>query len=193
MKNKMSLFLLMACIIACASCAKKTETDSKEIAEDQNEEKFDTTKVEDDAEFAVAAADASLLEVKLGELAQSKGTAASVKELGKMMVADHSKANEELTSLAGRKNISLPATLSEKHQKKYDDLAAKSGEDFDKAYSEAMVDGHKDVISKFKEESEDGTDAELRAWATEKLPTLQHHLSMSESTRDGVKKTAKNN
>jgi putative membrane protein len=183
-----------ASMMAFTSCSpKKAETDSKEIAEEQNEEKFDTTRVEKDVEFATDAADASLLEIKLGELAQTKGSSAQVKELGKMMVTDHTKASEELSAVAAQKNISLPVMLSDKSQKKFDDLAAKTGVDFDKDYSSAMVEGHKDVLSKFKKEAEDGKDAELRAWAEGKLPVLQHHLSMSEQTEEAVKKVAKNN
>jgi putative membrane protein len=187
MKNYALIILFLASMMAMVSCGKKAETDSKEIAEDQNEEKFDSTRVEDDTEFAVDVADASMLEVRLGELAQTNGASAKVKELGKMMVTDHSKANEELKSLATQKNISLPGTLSEKSQKEYDDLAEKRGEDFDKAYADAMVDGHKKVISKFQKEADDGKDPELKSWASGKLPTLQHHLTMSEETKDAVK------
>jgi len=194
-RHASTLGLLMAATIMMvfASCSpKKTETDSKEIAEEQNEDKgFDSSKIDKDVEWATEIADASLLEVKLGELAQSKGSSPQVKELGKMMVTDHSKANEELTSLAGQKNISLPGTLSDKSQKKFDDMASKTGTDFDKEYSSAMVSGHKEVLSKFKKESEDGKDADLRAWAEGKLPVLQHHLSMSEQTEEAVKKIAK--
>jgi putative membrane protein len=194
MKRHAMIFglFLGALVMVFASCSpKKAETDSKEIAEEQNEEKFDSSRIENDVEFATDAADASLLEVKLGDLAQTKGSSAQVKELGKMMVADHTKATEELAALAGQKNISLPQTLSEKSQKKFDDLASKTGVDFDKEYSKAMVEGHKDVLSKFKKESEDGKDTDLRSWAEGKLPVLQHHLSMAEQTEEAVKKIAK--
>jgi putative membrane protein len=187
MKNYAMIILFLASMLAMVSCGKKAETDSKEIAEEQNEEKFDSTRIEDDTEFAVEAADASMLEVRLGELAQTNGASAKVKDLGKMMVADHTVANEELKSLATQKNISLPGTLSEKSQKEYDDLAEKRGEDFDKAYADAMVDGHKKVISKFQKEADDGKDAELKSWASTKLPTLQHHLTASEETKEAVK------
>lgn len=187
MKNYALIILFLAGMMAIVSCGKKAETDSKEIAEEQNEEKFDSTNIDDDTEFAVDVADASMLEVRLGELAQTNGASAKVKELGKMMVAGHSAAGEELKSLASQKNISLPGTLSEKSQKEYDDLAEMRGEDFDKAYADAMVDGHKKVIRRFQKEADGGKDAELKAWASGKLPTLQHHLTVSEETKEAVK------
>lgn len=191
MKNYAMIILFLAGTMAMVSCGKKAETDSKEIAEDQNEERFDTTRIEDDTEFAVDAADASLLEVRLGELAQTNGASAKVKELGKTMVTDHTKANEELKSLASQKNIALPGALSEESQKDYDDLAEKRGADFDKAYADAMVDGHKKVIKKFQKQADDGKDPDLRSWASGKLPALQHHLTMSEETKEAVKKNNK--
>ena len=192
MKKNILTILLVACAMIMFSCGKKAETDSKEIAEDQNEEKFDSTKIEDDTEFAVEAADAGMLEVKLGELAQTNASSAKVKELGQMMITDHGKANDEFKTLASQKNISLPGALSEDSQKKYDKLAEKKGADFDKEYSEAMVSGHKDVLSKFQKESDEGKDAEIRSWASGKLPTLQHHLDMSQATEKAVKEAKKN-
>jgi putative membrane protein len=170
---------------ACNSTSKKE--DSAEMAEDTNEKKFDDTKVEDDAEFAVAAADGGMVEVQLGELAQKNGASKGVKDFGSMMVKDHTKANDEMKALAVKKNITLPTTLSEKKQKMYNDLAEKKGAEFDKAYVSAMVDDHKEDIKAFEKEAQDGKDADLKAFAAEKLPTLNHHLE----TVQGLKETLK--
>ena len=69
-----------------------------------------------------------------------------------------------------------------------DDLAAKKGADFDKAYINAMIDDHQEDIDEFKKESTDGKDADLKTWATNKLPTLQGHLDMAKTTKSGLKK-----
>ena len=185
MKNYVLAILFFACVLMLSSCGKR-ETDSKEIAEDLNEKKFDSLSIEKDTEFAVDIADGSMLEIKLGELAQTQGSSAKVKELGRLMVEEQTKVNEELRSLAGRKNISLPLTMSEKSQKKYNDLAEKTGADFDKAFAKAMVKRHRDVIALFQREAETGSDNELRGWASGKLPELQHNLSMAEQTEDEV-------
>lgn len=177
-----------ALFTSCSNSSEKSETDSKEIANEQNEQKFDSTKIEDDTEWAVKVADAGMLEVQLAKLALTNAGSSKVKEFAKMMADDHSKANEELKAAATQKNISLPATMSEKCQKKYDELAAKKGADFDKEYMDAMVDHHQESVDNFKKEAEDGKDADLKAWAGSKLPTLQQHLDMAKTTRDIVKK-----
>jgi putative membrane protein len=134
----------------------------------------------------VSAADAGLMEVQLATLALSKATSGKVKEFAQMMLDDHTKANEELKALAQKKNITLPTSLSDKHQKKYTKMSEKTGADFDKEYCDLMVKDHKDVVEMFKKAQENSKDPDLKAWASEKLPTLEHHLSMAERMKESV-------
>jgi len=142
-----------------------------------------------DKDFAKEAAEGGLLEVKLGELAKSRGTTAAVRDLGDQMVTDHSKANNELKTLVASKNIPVPTTLSEKAQKCYDKLAKKEGKAFDKAYTHSMVKDHKKDLCKFKKEAKKGDDAELKSWAANKVPTLEHHKEMSKDACKEVRKS----
>jgi putative membrane protein len=179
----MSLAFLFAVAVSCG----KKETDSKEVAEEQNEEKFDARADEKTADFVVNAADAGMREVQLGQLAVANASSPQVKQFGQMMVDDHSKVNDELKATATSKNITVPAALSEKSQKIYNDLAEKTGADFDKEFIDQMVKDHKDAIDLFKKQADDGKDAELSKWAQEKLPSLQHHLEMAESAQETLK------
>ena len=187
--------VMLAALMLAASCNKSetekteasTETTSKDLAEDQNDKKFDDTNLEDDAQFAVKAAEGGLYEVKLANLAQEKAVSPAVKELADHIAKDHEKANTELKALALKKNITLPDRLSDKCQKDYDDLAKENGIEFDKKYAKLMVQDHKDDIDKFKTESEKGKDADISAWALDKIPTLQHHLEKAESAEKAVK------
>lgn len=104
------------------------------------------------------------------------------------MVKDHSKANDELKAAAKEKNITLPAMMSDKCQKKVSDLSEKKGADFDKAYADLMVSDHKDDIDEFKKEADSGMDKQLSAWAKDKVPVLEHHLMMAEDAKKAVNK-----
>lgn len=190
-KIMLNAAILASVLFLATSCgdrrtAMNEADDSEEIAKDENDAKFDDTDIERDTEFAVKAADGGMLEVKLGELAQAKGVSSEVKELGKMLVEDHTKANEELKAIAAQKNISLPTAMSEECQKTYDELAAKTGTEFDEAFAERIVKEHKDDIDHFKKEADKGNDPDLKAWAGEKVPTLEHHLDVAKSTEDAV-------
>jgi putative membrane protein len=187
MNNRITLFAIaIMSIMSVMSISCGNKNDSKAIAEDQNEEKFDDRK-EKDVEFAVEAADGGLLEVQLGQLALSNASSPQVKQFAQMMVDDHGKANDELKALAAAKNITLPSTLSDKAMKIYNDIAGKAGSDFDKAYMDRMVKSHKDNLDDFKEEADEGADSDLRSWASAKISTLQHHLQLAESAAETLK------
>lgn len=181
-----SLLVLALGSFAFVSCNDAPE-DPKKVAEEHNEAKFDNTK-ENDADFLVRAAEINMEEIELGKLAQTKGSMADVKELGKMMETEHSKALADLQSLAAKKTITLPAALSTDAQDVVKKLSEKSGKDFDKEYCDKMVNGHKDAIEKFTKASNDASDPEIKDWATVMLPTLRMHLDHSMSCQEKCEK-----
>ena len=184
--NKLSIAIAILAVTATISC-KNHENSNNEAAKEDNKEKFDTTDVKKDADFAVKAASGGMMEVELGNLAVSYGASQQVKDFGRSMVADHSRANEELKSLAASKNISLPTMPNADMQKKIDDLKQKQGKDFDKAYVNLMIDDHNEDIDDFQKEADKGNDADLKSWASGKVPTLQHHLQMAKDAKESLK------
>jgi putative membrane protein len=129
-----------------------------------------------DAHFAKEAAQGGTAEVKLGQLAQEKGTKDTVKSFGKRMVDDHSKAGDKLKDVASRQNIPLPSDLSAKDQATYDRLSKLNGAAFDRAYARDMVKDHETDVAAFQREANAGKDESLKSFASETLPTLQDHL-----------------
>ncbi|MDR6941860.1 DUF4142 domain-containing protein [Mucilaginibacter pocheonensis] len=176
------------------ACNNGAKTDSKESADSTNEVKDTTTTGatgiavdEADAKFATDAANGGLAEVAVGKVAEQKAVNKSVKDFAAMMVKDHGKANDELMAIAKAKNITLPAAPSDDKQKELTDLSAKTGGDFDKAYVDAMVDGHKKTISMFEDAAKNCKDAELKAFATSTLPIIKGHLTEIETIKKGLK------
>jgi len=141
---------------------------------------------EDDAQFATAAAVGGMAEVQFARLALSKTSDTAIKDFANMMLTDHGKANEELKAIAMDKNISLPGTIDKDHQQKLDQLAKKNGTDFDKAYANAMIDGHQKMQDLLKKESEKGEDTTLRAFASRTLPVVQMHLDRIQKINDSL-------
>jgi len=180
-------FIIIAVAFSAASCSNSKPEDPKDVAEDQNEEKFSGNK-EDDAQFLVNAAEINLMEIQLGQLASSNAMMSEVKEMGKMMVTDHTKAMSELKELAAKKAITIPEALTEDGQKEYNKMTEKTGKDFDKDYCDKMVDGHKDAIDKFEKAANNATDAEIKQWASSTLPTLRTHLDHAIMCQESVKK-----
>ena len=136
-----------------------------------------------DSKFAMEAAGGGMAEVKLGELAQEKGSSQFVKDFGKKMVDDHSKANDDLKSIAAKNNITLPSDMPPKHQALYDQLSKLSGDEFDKAYLAAMLKDHKKDVAAFQKESTNGKNPDLKEFASKTLPVIQGHLQMLQSQK----------
>jgi putative membrane protein len=134
-----------------------------------------------DRAFLKSAAEGGMDEVKLGELAQANGMSTTVKEFAARMVADHSKMGEEVKNVAASKNVSLPTSITLMQEASYKLLQAKSGEAFDKAYITAMVKDHKADIAAFQKEADSGSDPDIKALASQALPTLHEHLRMAEN------------
>jgi putative membrane protein len=131
-----------------------------------------------DIDFANKAAVGGMAEVEFGKLAQENSSDSKVKEFAGMMVKDHGMANEELSSIAKMKNITLPAALDDEHAKKFEELKSKSGKDFDKAYVMAMVEGHKKTLDLMTDAAANCKDSDLKAFAAKTAPTVKMHLDM---------------
>ena len=170
---------IIAAVMVVVSCMSKKPEDTKEVAEEQNEQKFEDEKNEKDAQFLVDAAEISREEISLGQLAQQKGSKDHLIELGKMMEEGHTKSLADLTAIAKIKNISLPSSETEDGIKAYKKLDEKSGIDFVREYCDMMVNGHKKAIALFENASIECTDPDIKAWAIATLPTLRKHLDHS--------------
>ena len=130
---------------------------------------------EQDAKWAVDVANAGMTEIELSKVAQTKAMNPRLKGFADMMVTDHTAAADKLKSIATSKSITLPDKLSDASQKKLDELNKKSGKDFDKAYMDDMLDGHKKAVDAFQKGSKDLQDADLKNFAAQTLPTIQMH------------------
>ena len=183
MKTKLiwvSALMIMWGFTACNSSGDTNDSTTADTAVMSADSASDAQ--DEDTEFMNEAASGGMMEVELGQLAANKAVSADVKKFAKMMVDDHTKANNELKSLAAQKGITLPTMLMEKHQKMVNDLTAKMGKEFDKEYMNMMVDDHKEDIDAFEKTAEKGNDADLKAFAAKTIPTLKQHLEMAEKT-----------
>jgi putative membrane protein len=131
---------------------------------------------DDIRDFAKEAAAGGLMEVELGNIAVKNSSTQQIKDFGKMMVDDHSKANDQLKALASVKNIDLPTMVTSDQQKKIDKLSKETGADFDRDYVKMMVDDHKEDIDHFKDALDKAKDADVKSFISNTLPVLQKHL-----------------
>lgn len=103
-----------------------------------------------DRDFVRDVANMNMAEIELSREALQRGAGADVKKFAQMMVNDHPAAGDKLKALATQHQIDVPAQLDDKHRDLREDLVKKQGLDFDKAYADAMVDGHQDFVDKLE-------------------------------------------
>ncbi len=139
-----------------------------------------------DQNFVSKAALDGMAEVELGRLAVEKAGSDDVKKFGHRMVDDHSKAGDELKTLAQNKQITLPTGGNPHAKATHDRLANLSGAAFDRAYMQAMLTDHRKAVNEFRMESKSGKDADVKGWAAKTLPTLEEHLKMAQDANRAV-------
>src|SRR5262245_8141130 len=124
-----------------------------------------------DKTFMKKAAKGGMMEVAMGQVAEQKAQNEDVKSFGKRMVTDHSKANDELKSIASKKGFQLP---SKKHNAKWTS---------DKAYMEMMVQDHEKDLAEFQEEAGSGSDPDVKKFADDTAKMVQEHLNLAKETQ----------
>src|SRR3954452_24837124 len=132
-----------------------------------------------DKSFAQEAAMGGMAEVELGKLAQQNAQNDDVKQFGARMVQDHSDANQQLMTILTAKDFSVPQQLDEKHRRTMDKLSKMRGAEFDRAYMREMVEDHDTDVKKFRQQAQNGADADLKAFAQKTLPVLEQHQKMA--------------
>ena len=134
----------------------------------------------DPATFVKKAAQGGMTEVEVAKVASSKTQNPEIRSFAQKMVKDHSAANQELASLAKSKGLQVPATLDAEHKGVVQKLSAKSGADFDAAYSQQMKMDHEKTIALF-EGATKSSDPDLAAFAKKTLPTLKEHQHLADA------------
>ncbi|MBK6952811.1 MAG: DUF4142 domain-containing protein [Crocinitomicaceae bacterium] len=192
MKNRIkALFaynsLMIALSFGIVSCGVQ-EVFTKDESEDMNDENFDKRKDERDAQFLVNAAEIHMEEIGLAKLAQQKGTTSPIKELGRTIEQTHQNALDELTTLAKRKKITIPNTITDQGDESYRSLNEKAGDDFNESYAKLMIEKHEDAISVYEKGSKKSRDKQIREWANSTLTVLRQNLSAAKTCTEQFEK-----
>jgi len=137
-----------------------------------------------DKSFLKDAAEAGNAEVSGSQIAVAQSSSADVKAFAQQMIDDHGKAGGELKSLADQKGVKVSDTPSVTKKTEIKLLSERKGSSFDQHYADSIgVKAHQDAIKLFQKEVDKGSDADVKAWASKTLPTLQHHLEMAQSLK----------
>ena len=172
----------IACMVSFGAMAQTSSSSDKSATQSASGSNSSRQLSGADKTFMMKAAQGGMAEVELGQLATQKAEGQDVKKFGQRMVDDHSKANDQLKSIAQEKGVQLPTDLDAKDKALKDRLSKLSGEQFDRAYMRNMVQDHKKDVAEFQKEANSAKDPDVKNFAQQTLPTLQDHLKMAQQT-----------
>ncbi|HUQ67794.1 MAG TPA: DUF4142 domain-containing protein [Flavitalea sp.] len=129
-----------------------------------------------DSIFVLKASMSNFTEITLGQIASDSSTDPAVAQYGARMVLDHTNAQQQLQSVAGKLGMTISNSLDQQHQLLRDSLLTYKGFAFDSIYIHSQVRDHQETIHFFKNESAHGMQKEVRAYMYQVLPALNMHL-----------------
>lgn len=134
-------------------------------------------------EFVEKAGTSGLAEVEMGELGAQKAKNGQVEAFAKRMVADHTKANQELVTASKGKGVQVPSSRTDMHKAMVEKFQQQDGgKNFDRDYMAQMVEDHKAAVELFETAADDEKlDLDLRSYAKRTLPTLRDHLKQAQT------------
>jgi putative membrane protein len=139
-----------------------------------------------DKQWLKSSIEGDRFEIQGGKLALSKTSGPKVRKLAETLIEDHTKSLQDAIELAHKYGIEVPDSPSPIQQWILDELAKKSGNEFDRAYSSVEVADHLQDIDEAQQEVEDGCNQDIRDEAKKEIPTLQFHLQLAKEALASV-------
>ena len=133
---------------------------------------------ESDLRFMKDAHVGNLYEIAAGNRAVSKTNDVEIRGLAQHIIDDHTKADDQLTSLAAKKGISNLGSIDKEKNDLLAQLDKVNGSDFDREFLRQQRSAHEQTISEFQSAVNNIKDNDLKDWANKTLPSLQDHLNM---------------
>jgi putative membrane protein len=199
--SKLRLEVLAIAALTLAACSKK-ESSSADTTAAPSTTSADTSAMAagapstsgnwtDNNIFALLD-EANMADSAAGAIAATKGTASSVREFGTRMMRDHHQLRAQGEVLAKKLKI-IPAPPSDDHvlpdaQMQMDTLnSTAKGKDFDKAYIDGEVDGHKKVLELLTKAAQQTQITELKNLIQKAAPVVLGHLDRVEAIQKTLK------
>ena len=132
-----------------------------------------------DSAFFDQASRSGIEEVTFSQLARQHAVRAATRSFAVKMVDSHTTMNQQLTQLAASKNVTPPTTMDDAHQTSYEALSKLRGRAFDRSYLNGQATDHAATLQLFQNEAQNGTDPDVKAFATRVAPDIKMHLDMA--------------
>ena len=131
-----------------------------------------SAKPADDLAFVKQATESGRKEVAAAREALPQLKQPELKRIAEMLVSDHTGANERLSKIAEAKGWPIPGP-----QPASPPPSGTASSDFDATWTAEMIAGHERSVALYRAQATSGEDKDLRKYAQDTLPTIEHHLA----------------
>jgi putative membrane protein len=126
----------------------------------------------EDVAFVKQATESGRKEVAAAREALPRLKSPQLKRIAEMLVSDHGNANARLSKIAEAKGWPVPAPTAA-----VPPAPGTAGSDFDAQWTADMIAGHERSVALYRAQARGGEDQDLRKYASDTLPTIEHHLA----------------
>jgi predicted outer membrane protein len=125
---------------------------------------------------------AGLWEQPSGEMAQTHSTDQRLKEVGRILAADHRRLDEETRALARKVQVTLPGQPTDSQRGWLAEMRAEHGHAFDESFANRLRTAHGVIFPIIATVRDSTRNTLVRAFATEANVVVEKHMSLLEST-----------
>jgi putative membrane protein len=133
-----------------------------------------------DATFLRKAMEADRMEIASAQAALDRAQRTDTRNGARMILEDHQASSQQLQSLASRKGWTLPSAASAMGTASAEADQPTSGApgsgSFDDRFVAEQIRMHREAIELYRAQASSGSDPDLRRFARDQLPHLEHHL-----------------
>jgi putative membrane protein len=141
-----------------------------------------------DRQFLQDASVSSAWLITLGNIALRQAASADIKNFSKMMIRDQGQIDGDLKMLAQRKGVALSGDTDPVRRNTSAFLSQEYGAAFDRNYISLIGDVHQRDAALYREETEKGLDADIRAFAGRLVKRLEEYVGMAKKILNDLPK-----
>jgi putative membrane protein len=106
--------------------------------------------VKSDSDFARDIAIKHMAEIAIGRVALQKSANPDIKSFAQRMIDEHTSAGQALKTAVSGQAMDWPSQLDDEHGEIVEELTKKQGEEFDREFLEAAIEGHQNLTAKLE-------------------------------------------
>ena len=131
-----------------------------------------------DALFALQAGCGNMWEIDVAKLVQEKAQDQQVKDTAAEIEKDHTAAQQKLEPIAQKLGVTYPTELPAEKQAVLNIYRELPADKLEAVFLSSMRADHLAAVNMYSDESKSAQDPDLKAYATETLPVIEHHTAM---------------